>query len=512
MNYKLLFSVAVIFAFLLTVGTAAAAIQINSEAELMAIDIAGLDEDYILMKDLDFATTTFTPIGDYSHPFTGTFNGNNKTISNITFSNSNTISVGLFSSTDNAFIFNLTLKNVSFEGNSYVGGLIGRATDTSVSRCSVVNSNSCQISGQNSVGVFIGVIEDSTILNSSATGDANGTNTVGGFIGYIRNSVVSNSSATSDADGDTNVGSFVGYMVGSTISNSSAAGNATGTGDTVGGFVGNMTGSDISKSYATGSATGANYVGGFVGGMYTNASVSESYALGNADGTGSYIGGFVGLISDLSSIVNCYAMGDADGSSAVGGFVGGVSLTPSISNSYATGDATGSGASDIGGFVGNGSTLAVVDSLYSGMPAAGNGSSVLSTELMQICSFLTGTYVSADWSISPSPNPQFIWYIDEDNDSPKFYWSYPVPSRNGSGGSGTGSATIVDNTPQNNTPQNNTTQNNTTQNNTPVRDDTPVPEPTDPESKSFPWWILIIILILIVLGAAYYLYSKRNQN
>ncbi|HEY7905809.1 MAG TPA: hypothetical protein VIC53_02690, partial [Wenzhouxiangella sp.] len=62
--------------------------QITTRTHLEAIDDSGagttLTLSYQLMNDLDLAGTDWTPIGDATNQFTGTFNGDGYTISNMT--------------------------------------------------------------------------------------------------------------------------------------------------------------------------------------------------------------------------------------------------------------------------------------------------------------------------------------------------------------------------------------------------------------------------------------------
>ena len=68
----------------------------------------------------------FTPIGIYySKPFSGTFEGNIKTISNLTINRPNQDYVGIFGYTDEGEIYGLNLDNVKVTGHSYVGTLVG---------------------------------------------------------------------------------------------------------------------------------------------------------------------------------------------------------------------------------------------------------------------------------------------------------------------------------------------------------------------------------------------------
>ncbi len=58
-------------------------------------------------------------------PFTGTFNGNNYTISNLFISLPSTNDVGLFGETSGATIENVGLVNANITGQNHVGGLLG---------------------------------------------------------------------------------------------------------------------------------------------------------------------------------------------------------------------------------------------------------------------------------------------------------------------------------------------------------------------------------------------------
>ena len=115
------------------------AIEIDSAEELANIPVTGLDKDYILTADITVTDDTYTPIGDYTNRFTGTFDGNNKTItvdltySDKTFTTANTMTdakyVGLFGATEDATIKNLTVKGEMTVSVAYgcIGGVVGAA-------------------------------------------------------------------------------------------------------------------------------------------------------------------------------------------------------------------------------------------------------------------------------------------------------------------------------------------------------------------------------------------------
>ena len=449
--------------FLLLTGFAAAATEIRTLDELMAIDdsAANLNLDYILMNDIDVSgSVSFMPIGTNSDPFTGKFDGNGYTISNITFIEPTTDYVGLFGFTDGASISNLSLKNIDLEGQDWVGGLIGYTNNTSVSQCSVENLDAYQISGREHTGGFVGHVKDSEISESYATSNVYGTIYAGGFVGRMAESKISKSYATGNVENTRRGGGFIGFM---------------------------QFNSEISESYATGNATGNSYTAGFVGGI-EQSKISKSYATGNVESE-SYIGGFAGTVVD-AEISECYATGNANGISNFGGFVGhmaSVFVPPTIT-----------------------------DSFYIGTPDSNNNSKgffVTSDELKKRDTFTTnGGYISTSWDISSSSHQVSVWYINEGNGYPKFEWYEPEqepPAESKKGGTGTGSATIVNNT----SPQNVQVVDNTPQNITPLQNKTPISEDVAEPEPTTPYWLLLLIgTLLSIFIFAIILYKRRKDE
>ncbi len=346
----------------------------------------------------------FMPIGNYSDPFTGTFDGRNFTISNLYINRPEDYDVGLFDYVGDvspASISNIGLINASITGGADTGGLIGESYYSNISNSYVtgsVNGNkknghaggligesegdiisNCYVTGSvngnndsNNVGGLIGNSYFSNISNSYATGSVNGNNkndNVGGLIGNSYFSNISNSYVTGNVTG--NVSSDVGGLIGSSdssnIFNSYATGNVTGNvSSDVGGLIGSSYFSNISKVYTTGSVTGDYDVGGLIGQSFGNT-INNSYTTGNVNSAGN-TGGLIGL-SDVDNISNSYASGSVSGSVYVGGLIG-LSYQSRISYSFSAGnvitgggsscgDVIPGGGSSCGGFVGydSGNTL-----------------------------------------------------------------------------------------------------------------------------------------------------------
>lgn len=77
-----------------------------------------------LLSDIDLAGNEWTPIGNSTNQFQGTFDGNNKTISNLVITGNNS-NVGLFGMTTNGEIKNLTVNNAEVSGYLNVAVVAG---------------------------------------------------------------------------------------------------------------------------------------------------------------------------------------------------------------------------------------------------------------------------------------------------------------------------------------------------------------------------------------------------
>ncbi|MDD4261827.1 MAG: GLUG motif-containing protein, partial [Syntrophaceticus schinkii] len=246
-----------------------------------------LDKHFIQTANIDLNAAPYNtdlgwePIGSYGSPFNGTFNGNGKTISNLTINRSTADYVGLFGIAGQyAKIQNVKLENTTVTGRNNTGGLVGTNADS--------------------------------ITNSCATGAVTGSEYVGGLVGYNLVGDITNSYATVAVSGGTWVGGLAGYNDWATISG----------------------------SYTTGAVTGTAYVGGLVG-QNRQGSITNSYATVAVTGTDNYVGGLVGCNQENSQITSSYAIGTVVGKQSTGGLVG--ENWGTITKSYATGDVTGSG-------------------------------------------------------------------------------------------------------------------------------------------------------------------------
>ena len=208
-----------------------------------------LDAHYVLVDDIDLSgEPNWDPIGDDTTPFTGSFDGDFHTIENLTIDRGNEDYVGLFGSTDDATISNLTLENVDISGENRVGAVAGNF-DGVMSKVAV---DGTVIGSDDDIGGVAGVSSgdlDQVIADVQVDGGGGGDSHTGGLVA-INNGSIINSATLGDIVGPKPVGGLVGENNGS-IEKTYAAGvvSSRGPGDGEGGLVGDNNGGTISDSY-----------------------------------------------------------------------------------------------------------------------------------------------------------------------------------------------------------------------------------------------------------------------
>ena len=243
--------------------------------------IGGLDKSYQLNNDINASVTSawntstgFAPVGDSVINFTGTFDGNGKTITDLYINRPDDSYIGLFGYIDSdGQISDVGLVDADVSGYQYVGALAG----------------------------YNGGTISNSYATGTVTGDAAYSYDIGGLVGY-NEGTIENSYATGDVSGYEEVGGLVGYNS-YEIYNSYATGTVTGdAADSydIGGLVGYNEGT-IENSYATCDVSGYEYIGGLVG--YNNGgNISEcawyTGAYSDAIGYDDYAGDVVQRLSD----------------------------------------------------------------------------------------------------------------------------------------------------------------------------------------------------------------------
>ena len=201
--------------------------------------------NFLLTANIDATGKTWNPID-----FTGTFDGNNKTISNLTINVSNSVPAGFFSTLNNAIVRRVRFLNlrVTIHGGPFVGGLAGTSTESSISDVGVEGTIGAAAAGDaGAAGGIVGVMDGGTMTRSYSKGAVNlATLYTGGLAGIAE---------------ATSLSSPLIFQCYSTATVTPAAGTFI----FAGGLVGYSFGADIQDVYATGNVTGGTWVGGLVG-------------------------------------------------------------------------------------------------------------------------------------------------------------------------------------------------------------------------------------------------------
>ena len=246
-----------------------------------------------LTADIDLKGIDWTPIGkDDNKAYTGTFDGNGKTITGLTVTGSYKYA-GLFGDIDeNGTVKNVVLKDV-------------------------------QITSDNSSGYAGGVAGDSwgTIENCSVSGSVSGTTFAGGVVGSQWGGSITGCNSSATVKGVIFAGGIAGETnYGATLTACYATGDVTvendGTNNShAGGVVGYNGGGTLTACYATGSVTGSGsgtiYVGGVTGSNNLGTLTACYHAKRNISGPTGTTGGvagrnFKGSMSGGGIITACY--------------------------------------------------------------------------------------------------------------------------------------------------------------------------------------------------------------
>ena len=177
-----------------------------------------------LTDNIDMTGVTFSPIGDQTHLFDGTFDGNGKVISNLTLDSQNCS--GFFGATgENSVIKYLGLENVCVSGNDNVGALVGKSQSKKIYNC----YSSGEVSGNENVGGLIGYNSSASTDNCFSVASVTAQNMYGSFVGFndssytncyasssvepVGNHDTVGSGTVTAADGDQFKNGYVAYML-----------------------------------------------------------------------------------------------------------------------------------------------------------------------------------------------------------------------------------------------------------------------------------------------------------
>ena len=261
-----------------------------------------------LTVDIDLSGIDWTPIGiDYNHQYTGTFDGNGKTITGLTVTGSDNYA-GLFGYLSGT-VKDVTLEDVQIATTNsygYAGGVAGYSFGGKIENCSV--SGSVSDRGTNGfAGGVVGYQYKGSITECSSSATVNAGSAAGGVAGGTNNGATLTACyATGDVTLVSNgpntycAGGVVGSNGPSTLQACYAWGSVTGSGSgTV--YVGGVTGTNVLGTLtacyhakgtvsgpggATGGVAGRNFKdsmfgGGIITACYWNGTVTDDKGIGN---------------------------------------------------------------------------------------------------------------------------------------------------------------------------------------------------------------------------------------
>ena len=228
----------------------------------------------VLTTNIDLTGEAWTPIGNESNPYTGTFDGQNHTISGMTLENATGYS-GLF------------------------GNVTGTVRDFTVTGSITINTTATDLKVGGAVGCLGTASASGTVSGVTSGVDitvTSGKGHIGGVVGSMMEdseptveSCLYTGNITGSADADC-VAGVVGYIRSGTIQNCANQGTVTvnGTGGSVGGILGYGNNAEIyiRNCYNTGTVTGKNKVGAIVGQNNNNQFLELTncyYLTGSAD-------------------------------------------------------------------------------------------------------------------------------------------------------------------------------------------------------------------------------------
>lgn len=246
----------------------------------------------------------WSSVGNETVHFTGHYDGQNHTISNLYFVNANTNYKGFFGYVEGGSLQNINMNQPYFLVLSYVGGVAGYCTGTSITNCHTTG----------------GTIESFYYT--------------GGLVGRLNGGSMSDCSNSSRVEDSFYASGVVGMLEGGgTITDCYNTGEVDGY-ERVGGLVGYATGANtISGCYSYGSVIGNAVVGGLIGKSEGSTAIRNCYFLGSVD-TGNGAGGLVGQLQGTCSVTNCYSSATVTGTGTMGGLIGSKDATATVTTSF----------------------------------------------------------------------------------------------------------------------------------------------------------------------------------
>ena len=434
--------------------------KISEGANIGSSSIKYNQASYEVDANIDATGVTVSSMGSETYPFSGTFDGGTKTISNVTVADGGT---ALFGVTSGAIIKSIVLINVKVSSSSVAAGLVASAkNNTTINDVSLGGTvsgktmvaglvaeadNTCSISkvefsgtinADNSATKVANIVASlyGTLENANAHGEivltsagSSSTLAVGGVVATtgekatIKN-CFNNSAINAESVAIGTAGGVVAINLGKIqYSGNTVSVQTDATSAAVGGVAGQNSG-EVLACFNAGKINGGSNVGGVVG--KNTAVVNKCFSSASIVGAGNNVGGVVGYNSTSNSkIYNAYANGEvktlasvvADASAATSGInYGGVAGANegSVSSCYAICSVVG--IKDAQAVIGANTGIYSNAYAYEGANVTENGVAVTThtnatntlteAEMVGTTSTLLSGLNTADWTGTASTTPQ----------------------------------------------------------------------------------------------------------
>ena len=243
-----------------------------------------------LMNDITMDSTEWTPIGTDTIAFTGTFDGQDYTISKLTCTDTNKNHVGLVGYAIDATIRNVTVQGATLNGRDYIGSVCGYLSGGTITNCHAVETVIGK-TGREAQSKCCGGIVGNIIGNTNVTGCTN--------------------SDTVSVSGYNFLGGIVGQANHATVQRCFNSGAVTGIRSPIGGIVGQAITTTVQDCGNTGAVTRADSsgdCGGIAGSTNSTSSIKNCY---NAYSTITYP--ICAFSSSDTTLLNCYYLADNPG-------------------------------------------------------------------------------------------------------------------------------------------------------------------------------------------------------
>lgn len=130
-----------------------------------------------LMSDVDLENNEWTPIGSNSNNFAGTFDGNDKTVSNLYVEGEK--GLGLFGYVwVGSYIHDLTIDGAYVAGEDYLGAVVGSGYAKSIENCVVKNAEIIATPYLMSNGIYDGGAKAGAVAGYVSNGDVCGNSAI----------------------------------------------------------------------------------------------------------------------------------------------------------------------------------------------------------------------------------------------------------------------------------------------------------------------------------------------